>query len=500
MRRVLSLWFPRLPIDRIERKELSLRDVPFAFVAETGNRIVLEAANDRARREGVRPGTVLADARAACPNLVTRTSEPRADARLLRNLARWMERTSPLIAFDAPDGLFSDTAGTANLFGGEVQMTGKIVNRLERLGLAVRAALADTPGAAWALARYGSGCTVVDQGANRAALAPLPMAALRIGGNVVQSCRRLGLKTVSDLYPLPRSAIASRFGLDTLKRLDQALGHDKEPLKYVRFVPRLRERMPFAEPIAHTGDVEAALRLLLDRLCTRLEREQKGARLVSFAIERVDGTRQKLAVATVGASRAPQALFRLFRDKLDSFDAGFGIERVSVEAERCEPLTAEQVGAPETATAQHEADGELIDRLVNRFGHDCVLRAAPAESHLPECAWSAWSAAGMPDVPGWIAQATARPLRLLVRPEPLAAEGGRGPGVPPHAISRYGRTIPVAPLSGPERIEPEWWHDDPAWRSGARDYWWVRGEDGSLLWLFRTGGAQGAWFLHGLGG
>ena len=180
MRRVLSLWFPRLPIDRIQRKDPSLRDVPFAFVAETGNRIVVQAANDKAQREGVRAGSVLADARAACPGLVTRPADLRADARLLRSLARWMERTSPLIAFDAPDGLFSDTTGTAHLFGGEVQMAGKIVSRLERLGIAVRAALADTPGAAWALARYGNGCTVVDPGATRAAIAPLPVAALRI--------------------------------------------------------------------------------------------------------------------------------------------------------------------------------------------------------------------------------------------------------------------------------------------------------------------------------
>ena len=73
-------------------------------------------------------------------------------------------------------------------------------------------------------------------------------------------------------------------------------------------------------------------------------------------------------------------------------------------------------------------------------------------------------------------------------------------GVPPNAVSHNGRMVSVAPLSGPERIEPEWWHDDPAWRTGARDYWWVRGEDGSLLWLFRIETHGGAWFLHGLGG
>ena len=45
--------------------------------------------------------------------------------------------------------------------------------------------------------------------------------------------------------------------------------------------------------------------------------------------------------------------------------------------------------------------------------------------------------------------------------------------------------------TGPERITPEWWFDDPAWRSGLRDYWQIETQEGPRLWLFQTPQAQG---------
>ena len=503
MRRVLSLWFPYLAIDRATRREPSLHEAPFAFSVAKAGRILLQSANARARAAGVAAGMPLTDARAVCPQLSTRPADSHANVRILKALARWMERYSPLIAFDAQDGLFADTSGGAHLFGGETMMLATLTGELKHFGITVRAALADTPGAAWALARYGNGCTIVDPGAQRAALAPLPVAALRIAEDVTRSCRQLGLKTIGDLAPLPRAALASRFGLATLKRLDQALGHEDEPLRHIRFVPAPCESLSFAEPIGRTEDIEKALQLLLERLCIRLETGEQGLRLGSFTIKRVDASRQKIAIATTAPSRSPASLFRLFRDQLETLDAGFGIERLHMRAERCEPLVPVQLpagggGAPDTG----QADAELVDRLINRFGYQQVLRLAPAGSHLPDRAWLSFSAIDTPERRPWKQASMARPLRLLDRPVPVET-GGRGHlSLPPPTIRRQGRFMALTLLAGPERIEPEWWHDDPAWRSGARDYWWVCAEDGAHLWLFRVGGqgSHGAWFLHGFGG
>ena len=271
---------------------------------------------------------------------------------------------------------------------------------------------------------------------------------------------------------------------------------------YRRFRTPLRAALSFPEPIARNEDVDGASAIVIERLCARLEGEGKGVRQAVLSFERVDGSRQTLTIATARPSRCPRLLLRLFRDRLDGIDAGFGIERVEIEAKRCEPLAAEQAEILGEQQAMIAAKGsDLTDRLVNRFGHECVLRFAPAESHLPDRAYQIFSAAGAPLVSSWIAPPMARPLRLLSHPEPVAELGD---AALPMTIDWRGRRLRVTPLAGPERTEPEWWHDDPAWRMGARDYWWMRTTDGQHLWLFRIeGGAcrmRSMWFLHGLGG
>ena len=50
--------------------------------------------------------------------------------------------------------------------------------------------------------------------------------------------------------------------------------------------------------------------------------------------------------------------------------------------------------------------------------------------------------------------------------------------------------------TGPERIAPEWWLPDDAWRTGLRDYWKVETTQGRRLWLFYTPQNPG-WFVQG---
>ena len=60
-------------------------------------------------------------------------------------------------------------------------------------------------------------------------------------------------------------------------------------------------------------------------------------------------------------------------------------------------------------------------------------------------------------------------------------------------------SLAVRGALGPERIAPEWWLDDPEWRSGVRDYWVVTTDRGDRLWLFYGHGAtlSSGWFCQG---
>ena len=47
-----------------------------------------------------------------------------------------------------------------------------------------------------------------------------------------------------------------------------------------------------------------------------------------------------------------------------------------------------------------------------------------------------------------------------------------------------GRPMTTIAYHGPEHIAPEWWLENPNWRSGVRNYWQVTCAEGDQLWLF----------------
>ncbi len=85
---------------------------------------------------------------------------------------------------------------------------------------------------------------------------------------------------------------------------------------------------------------------------------------------------------------------------------------------------------------------------------------------------------------------------MMWRPEPVMAEATPAP---PIAFRWRGRDHHMRAAIGLERIAPEWWLDDPDWRSGVRDYWRVTTEGGDRLWLYYAHGAtmSAGWFCQG---
>ena len=131
-----------------------LVEAPLVLAGPDGRRRVVLALDAAARRAGLRVGMPAAKAQALVPGLIVRDAEPPADAKALDRLALWaLQRYAPVAAADPPDGLVIDTTGAAHLHGGEDAMLEEMVTRLAASGIAARAAIADSWGAAHAMAR-----------------------------------------------------------------------------------------------------------------------------------------------------------------------------------------------------------------------------------------------------------------------------------------------------------------------------------------------------------
>ncbi|NVK23282.1 MAG: DNA polymerase Y family protein [Kangiellaceae bacterium] len=470
------MWFPRLASDRVLRARAV--DGPFAITLKSNNTEQIYCLNKRAERLGLTRGMSFADARAFCPDLISQPARPDLDARFLAMLRRWATHYCPWVGRDGMDGLVLDVTGSTHLWGGEAEMLADIQARAMRAGLTLRLGCAATRGAAWAFAHYGTGTE---------ALSDLPVAALRLEDTTVTALQRLGLRSIGDLAETARAPLARRFGADLLLRLDQAMGHVPEPVTPQTEPPRFSTRMSLPEPIALTEDVMGITARLLAPLCDKLNRHEMGARRLTLTLRRVDQGSQQVELRLAAPMRDPHRILPLFERGVSEVDAGFGIDQIRLESTQVEPLPVQQIGNAQTSPDQLN---DLITRIGTRIGLENIQRVLPADSHIPERSFTIAPAAFSTPDSAWSCLRP-RPLRLFL-PEPIS-----GAGSEPPARFRWRRmSLTTGRAIGPERIAPEWWLPDEAWRSGVRDYWRIETREGRRLWLYHTPQSPG-WFVQG---
>jgi protein ImuB len=487
-RRILALLLPRLPVERLRRPG------PLAIWAQRGPRRVVVAVSAEAEAAGLWAGQALADAQAILPGVALVPEDPAGDAAALERLAFWASRFTPLVGVEGGDSLLLDITGVDHLFGGEAALRAEVMGRLARLGLTARGAVAGAAGTALALVRAGQG-GIVAEGEEAAAVAPLPLAALRLEPGVVGALHGLGLRDVGSLAAQPRAGLARRFGAGLVRALDEALGRAGRPISPIRPPPEMRVARDFADPVVTRAGIEAALGLLLGELCRALREAGRGARRLRLRAYRVDGAVQEAAIGTGLPSREVTHLARLFRGRLEGLEPDCGFDRLVLEATATDPLTGLQDGLGTAGrAARREELAQLLDRLSQRLS---VWRLAPRASHWPERAVQRVGAfEAVEDFPGWAAKP--RPVRLLRRP-PFIGAMALLPDAPP-SLLRIGRAAHrVLRAEGPERLEPEWWRDRPERK--LRDYYRVELASGARLWVCRIGllapGEEARWALHG---
>ena len=281
-KRFVTIWFRSLKTDWFTRRQPELKNLPFVLVSPDHGRMIVTAVNLLAQKQSVDAGMALADARAIIPFLQVLDDKPELPEELLKGIAEWLIRYTPVVAIDLPDSLILDATGCAHLWGGEKKYLTEIITRLKSFSYNVRAAMADTIGAAWATARFGRSSPIIESGQQTAALLSLPAAALRLELEILERLENLGLRQIKDFISMPRSALRRRFGESFLKRLNQALGYEEEILQPVQPIEPYHEWLPCLEPIVTATGIEIALQQLLDALCGRLLQEEKGLRLASF--------------------------------------------------------------------------------------------------------------------------------------------------------------------------------------------------------------------------
>jgi protein ImuB len=495
-KRFVTIWFRHLTTDWLTLRRPELKQAPFVLAAPDHGRMVITAANTAAQTQGIDAGMVAADARVLVPELAVIDDRPELADKLLDALGSWCIRFAPTVAKDLPDGLILDVSGCAHLWGGERPYLKEIVTRLRASGYDVRAAMADTIGAAWAVSRYGKVTPIIDPNNQTEALLSLPPVALRLESDTLTRLQKLGLYQIGQLVPMQRSALRRRFGQHLLLRLDQALGQETETIVPLQPVEPYQERLPCLEPIVTATGIEIALQRLLETLCHRLQQEGKGLRTAALTCYRVDGKLERIEIGTNRATHNALHLFKLFEMKIPGIEPDLGIELFVLEAPRVQELDpAQEALWGGCGGLEDRGVAALLDRLSGKLGAGTVHRFLPDQHHWPER--SIKPAVSLEEKPtiAWPLERP-RPVHLLSKPEAIEVTAPI-PDYPPMLFRYRGQLHRVMKADGPERIEQEWWLEG----GQHRDYYTVEDEEGRRYWLFRSGHYTGnktdAWFLHG---
>lgn len=484
---------------------------------KAGNTVQISALNSAACAAGLTPAMTQAEAQNLCPDLQILPHDTKADTRLLKRLGLWAMQFTPLVMLDAPHALALNIHGCGHLFGGEAALARQSQQALATMGFTAHAALADTLGAARALAHTAPQRPLLISGtdATAKALAPLPLARLGPDQAAVQALRTVGLRTIGDLHRAPRASLARRYGAELLKAYDQA--HGRAPEAFTPLMPpaRFRESRTCATPLISFEDLCEAARLLSAPLATRLERAACGALHLRLLLFRVDGRTVWFDVRCSTPAHDAALFTRLLHDRLrqfkDQIDAGFGFDRAALEAVDTTPFEATQTSTQNPAHAQAAtinapAITALADRLNARFGDGTAQRFYARASHWPERA--ARIGAYEHAAPDWQQHTGLRPLTLFTPPQAIDAVAELPDG-PPARITWRRQNFIITHAAGPERLEPEWWLLPSAIRKAgpeaqrrfrARSYYRLEDESGHRFWVFarmqETGVPQ--WFIHGL--
>lgn len=460
--------------------------------------MMITAVSRLAHGFGVEVGMRAADAKAICPGLEVLDDKPGRPKKLLKGLGEWCVRYSPIVAIDefAMDGLLLEASGCSHLWGGERGYLKEIVSRLKSKGYSVRVAIADTPGAAWAVSHYGTVTPLIPAGAHVDALLNLVPDALRLDETVLAKLRKLGFYQIKSFIGMPRSVLRRRFGDGFLLRLAQAIGTENEVLIPLQLPVAFSERLACLEPIKTRNGIEIVINKLLEKLCKRMQGEGKGIRSAVLTCYRIDGKVVQVDIGTSGASHDIRHLFKLFQLKIDQIRPALGIELFVLDAPKVDDV---EVPQEEMWTSKPGLDDKsvikLLDRVAGKVGFQVIQRYLPAKRYWPERSiLKAVSVTEKPTAPWRIDKP--RPTELLKTPAPIEVMAII-PDHPPKFFIYKGVRHIVTKADGPERIAREWWLD----QGEHRDYYQVEDELGGRYWLFRSGhyGVENKykWFIHG---
>ncbi len=472
----VCIHFSDLPLEVLGLES----SVPGVVAGAAANDQIVYAATAAARAVGIEPGMPIGAARARATVLQVCPRDATAESLLLQNLAEWCGRFTPGVSLEPPDAILLEVRASLRLWGGCELLVRQLRCGLAHLGHRACVAVAPTPQAGLLLARSGRDEFVFQREALRSALGDLSIACLGSDKNLLRRLARSGVRTLHDLWRLPRDGLSRRFGAELTAYLDRVLGLRPDPRASHSPADRFAARVELEAEIDDVALVLAAVRPRLEEFTAFLLHRAATTTAMSLVLHHRGRRATRLSIGSRLGTRDSADLAYLLRERLRWYRLPAPVIRIDICSSAIQPHPGTEVPLFDRDQAQQDWPGQL-DALAARLGRRAMgwLRAVP--DHRPEHAWrDRESSGGRRGGP----TPRQRPCWLLPIPQPLPWRG---------RVLWHGGRLDIA--AGPERIEGGWWDE----RDQCRDYYIAIAPDGRRLWIFQDL-KEARWYLHGLFG
>ena len=428
---VICVLYPRFELLAALGDRRALLSEPAALAPEAGREQVVGEVSAPAEAFGVVRGMRLGEAMSRCPSLRLVPPDPEGVRSLWSVVLDRLEGIGAELESDRAGAAFFVAAGLEGIHGGD--LAGVLAAARRALGAGARfgaapsrfaahaaalqarprrarrsaavrpGGLAAQPGALASATRPGglaaqpgalasaarpvpAGAHVVEEGAVRDFLAPLPVGLLRTRPELQalpEVLERLGIRTLGELAALPSRAVAERFGHPGLLALDLSRGRDI-PLELRRPCEPVVERLDLPEA-ASGQQLERALELLIARVLARRERRGRSLRALAVSARFVAGGTWRTAVTLRHASADPARIRLALAQKLTELPAPS--ESLALEVEAFGPPAQDQGRLlDEAASVRRARLGEAVRQARQAAGADAALRVLDVDpdSRIPE--------------------------------------------------------------------------------------------------------------------
>ncbi len=495
MKRVLCVWLPNFPIQRLLCEQPELKLAACVLYAESGNRAQVVMASSEAKRSGIRSGMSLAEAQALSESAAFLLHDPESDTLALQALACLCYRYSPVVGLEHSDAhgattrcLLLDIAGCAHLFGNELGLARQLIAELAERGYFAHVAVAGTIGSAWGIACYGHRI-----GPDRD-LRSLPVEALRVPDKLVNRLHEFDLRMVGQLRALPRDSLPSRFGTVLTERMDQMFGLLEELLVPMPHSKPVSAEWETDEPICHPRAIRYVCEDLLTKILGVLDPRCQGLLQLTLILESDTSDSVSFEMGLTQPTNSVRHVMNLLDLKLETQSLPEWLTAIRMEATVIASMRIRQQQLFDHDKPDHTDIRRLIDRLIARLGRHAVVRPKLLPEVVPEqtVAYEPLADSASGPRPTDSETVLTRPLELFPRPERTRVMSVIPDG-PPVRFHWNQQDHQIVSATEPERIATAWWQDEG---SIHRDYYQVETQNGGQFWIYRNG--DGHWFLHGL--